>query len=108
MSEIITRLHTHSDGSHAWERVQDVEQALEDAHALRSQPQKSDWSRHVAEVPCVLLEQILNEAYARGNRTMKLGDPEFMAELNKRIAPGGEWERFRTDAKFNGMLGFGS
>jgi hypothetical protein len=36
------------------ETVQDVEPILERNHALRGEPQKSDWGRHIATIPNVI------------------------------------------------------
>jgi len=52
--------------------TQDVEPILERNAALRGEPQKSDWGRHVATIPNVILVRWLNEEYARGNTQLRI------------------------------------
>lgn len=88
------------------ERVQDVEPILEHNAVLRTHEQKSDWGRHRASVPNVVLEKWLNEAAARGH-IMQFGSEEFY-EMVERKLEDPENAKFRTDAAYNGFLGFGS
>lgn len=87
----------HVDGkSLTIERVQDVEPILEHNKMLRGIPQKSDWGRHVASVPNIVLEKWLNEEHARGNKSMRFMDEEFR-QLVWRKLNDPEWAYLRTD-----------
>lgn len=75
---------------------QDVEPILDLNKALRSMPQKSDWGRHVAKIPNVVLVTWLNEEYARGNTTIRLFGEE-MDRLVERKLRDPEWAYLRVD-----------
>jgi len=95
--EVETRLHyRHSERELTMERVQDVEDILERNKNLRSMPQKSDWGRHVASIPNVILERWLNEEWERGNLTIKLFGDE-MDRLVKRKLQDPDWKWLRVD-----------
>jgi hypothetical protein len=76
--------------------VQDVEDILERNKTLRSMPQKSDWGRHIASIPNVILVMWLNEAYALGNTELRMYTKEF-DELVARKLKDPEWKYLRTD-----------
>jgi hypothetical protein len=76
--------------------VQDVEPILERNHALRGEPQRSDWGRHVASIPNVILVKWLNEEYARGNLALRMFTAEFN-ELVARKLNDPEWAYLRVD-----------
>lgn len=69
--------------------VDDVEPVLEHNKLLRTMEQKSDWGRHYASVPNILVVKWLNEEWQRGNDIRylsrewdelfekKLRDPEY-------------------------------
>ena len=78
------------------ETVQDVEPILERNKALRSQPQKSDWGRHVATIPNVILVKWLNEEYARGNVGLRIFSKEFDALIAKKLNDP-DWKFLRVD-----------
>ena len=106
MSDVFTKLHF--DGrTIARERIQDVEPILEHNKMLRGLEQRSDWGRHVASIPNVIMERWFNEEYARGNVTLRLYTKE-MDEIVARKLKDPEWKWLRTDSASNGMLGFGS
>lgn len=103
-------VHTlyHADGREITiQRVQDVEPIIEHNKKLQTMEQKSDWGRHVARVPNVVLEKWLNEEWQRGNINMQFGSDEFY-EMVERKLQDPEYRAFRVDASFNGVLGFGS
>lgn len=75
---------------------QDVEPILDRNHALRGERQKSDWGRHVATVPNVILLKWFNEEYERGNVTLRMYTKEF-DELVARKLKDPEWAYLRTD-----------
>jgi hypothetical protein len=65
---------------------QDVEPILERNKALRNEPQRSDWGRHIATIPNVILVKWLNEEHARGNVGVRLFSKEFAALVAKSCA----------------------
>jgi hypothetical protein len=75
---------------------QDIEPILEHNKALRGSPQRSDFARHVASVPNVILVQWLNEAHACGNIRLRMFTPEFYALVARKLADP-EWKHLRTD-----------
>jgi hypothetical protein len=76
--------------------TQDVEPILERNQHLRAEPQTSDWGRHVATIPNVILLRWLNEAHARGNTELRMFTAEF-DELVARKLEDPEWKYLRTD-----------
>lgn len=105
--EVKFHLDSSSD-NFAIEHVQDVEPILERNKLLRSERQKSDWGRHVAEIPNVIYVKWLDEEHARGNTSLRLFTPEFDAIVQKKLRDP-EWAYLRTDsALVQGWLGFGS
>jgi hypothetical protein len=76
--------------------TQDVEPILERNQRLRREPQTSDWARHVATIPNVILLKWLNEAHARGNTGLRMFTKEFDA-LVKRKLEDPDWKYLRTD-----------
>jgi hypothetical protein len=76
--------------------TQDVEPILERNQRLRAEPQTSDWGRHVAIIPNVILLKWLNEAHARGNAALRMFTKEFDA-LVKRKLEDPDWKYLRTD-----------
>jgi hypothetical protein len=81
--------------------TQDVEDILENNKRLQAEPQKSDWGRHIASVPNVFINKMMNDAYAAGNVQMKLFDEEFnrLYEYNVKYNP--DWRAWRTDNPSN-------
>ena len=75
---------------------QDVEPVLERNAALRAGRQRSDWGRHVASVPNVILMRWLNEEWARGNTELRLFSPQFNALVARKLADP-DWAYLRTD-----------
>jgi hypothetical protein len=76
--------------------LQDVEPILERNKQLRSTPQKSDWGRHVASIPNVILVKWANEEYARGNTGLRMFTKEFDEIVEKKLQDP-EWKYLRTD-----------
>jgi hypothetical protein len=76
--------------------TQDVEPILAHNHALRGEPQRSDWGRHVATIPNVILVRWLNEEYARGNTDLRMFTPAFN-ELVARKLRDPDWKHLRVD-----------
>lgn len=102
-----TRLHFDS-GNLTVENVQDVGDILDNNARLRATPQKSDWGRHVASIPNVIMTRWLNEEWARGNTTIRLFGPEMDALVERKLKDP-EWAYLRTDsAQVQSFMGFGS
>lgn len=94
---VVTELHR--DGRNITvNRVQDVEDIIERNKRLQSETQRSDWGRHIAEIPNVIIERWLNEEWQRGNSSLRLFSPEFNA-LVKRKLRSSEWAWLRTTDK---------
>jgi hypothetical protein len=92
-----TRLSFDSgEGVIVAETVQDVEPILERNKALRSIEQKSDWGKHVASIPNVILVKWLNEEYARGNVGLRIFSKEFDALVAKKLNDP-DWKFLRVD-----------
>lgn len=75
---------------------QDVEPILERNKALRGESQKSDWGRHVATIPNVILVRWLNEEYAAGNVSLRMYTPEFNELVARKLADP-DWAYLRVD-----------
>jgi hypothetical protein len=76
--------------------TQDVEPILERNRALRGELQRSDWGRHVATIPNVVLVTWLIEQYAAGNTRLRIFSPEFN-ELVARKLEDPDWAYLRVD-----------
>lgn len=87
--------------------MQDVEPILERNKQLRTMEQRSDWARHIASIPNVIVTQWLNEEYMRGNTELRMFTKEFDQLVAKKLADP-DWAYLRTDCAANGTLGFGS
>jgi hypothetical protein len=79
------------------ETMQDVEPILERNKALRSMTQKSDWGRHVAAIPCVIITKWLNEEWAAGNTSLRPFTPEFDLIVQQKLQDP-DWKYLRTDS----------
>jgi len=75
---------------------QDVEPIVTRNHALRSETQRSDWGRHIATIPNVILTRWLNEEYARGNVQLRMFTREF-DEIVQRKLRDPDWKFLRSD-----------
>jgi hypothetical protein len=81
-----TTLHLdHSEKKIVAEKVQDVEPILENNKTLQTMEQRSDWGRHVASVPDVIVVKWLNEEYARGNVHLRYLGPGFSEWFAEKI-----------------------
>jgi hypothetical protein len=76
--------------------TQDVEPILERNRRLRAEPQASDWGRHVASIPNVILLKWLNEAHAGGNSGLRMFTAEFDALVARKLEDP-DWKYLRTD-----------
>lgn len=80
----------------------DVEPILDRNALLRSMPQKSDWGKHVASVPNIILVKWLNEAWERGNIGLRPYSKE-MDEIVARKLRDPEWAFLRVDGPRQSM-----
>ena len=76
--------------------TQDTGPILDRTAALRAQPQRSDFGRHIASIPNMLLVQWLNEEYARGNTDLRMFTPAFNALVARKLADS-DWKHLRVD-----------
>jgi hypothetical protein len=76
--------------------TQDVEDIIERNKALATIPQRSDWGRHVASIPLNIINQWLNEEWARGNLDLRMSGPAFDALVKRKLADP-DWRFLRTD-----------
>ena len=98
MSDIITRPHYDAgEKLMVFERLQDVEPILNHNAALRQQEQKSDWGRHVASVPCVILEKWMNESGAAWWAMSAAERKEWEAKLVAEKLSDPDYAFLRTD-----------
>jgi hypothetical protein len=91
------RFHLDANGRDmAIEHVQDVEPILEWNKEARREEQRSDWGRHVARIPNVILVKWLDEACAAGRPGLRMFSAEF-DEIVQRKLQDPEWAYLRTD-----------
>lgn len=74
----------------------DVEAILEHNKTLRSLEQPSDWGRHIASIPNVIMVRWLNDEWQRGNNVRYLSKEWDELVAKKLRDP--EWAYLRTDA----------
>jgi len=93
-SEVIARVHLDPDGDHlTLEHVQDVAPILERNGALRRAPQKSDWGRHIATIPNVILLRWMTED---GVNLLGLPSAEWGRYIRKKLDDP-DWRFLRVD-----------
>ena len=102
-TDVMVRPHFSADGKDlAIEHVQDCDGIVERNKALRSEAQRSDWGRHVASIPNVVMVKWMNET----------GVMPFTKEFDELVArklKDPEWAYLRTDSQaVQGWMGFGS
>jgi hypothetical protein len=90
-----------SERKYHFTRTQDVEPIIENNKRLQSEPQKSDWGRHVASVPLIFIEKELNREYDRGNTSLRYLGPGFDEWYKKTFIDNPEYRAFRTDNPSN-------
>lgn len=94
MSGVASRIHLDSDGATLTvERVQDVEAIIERNKLLRTIPQKSDWGRHIATIPNVIIERWMKED---GVNVLGLSSEEWGEFIRKKLDDP-DWWHLRTD-----------
>jgi hypothetical protein len=95
MSGVQFRPHFIDDDKLAIEHVQDCTAILDDNHELRREEQRSDWGRHVARIPNVILIKWLDEEWARGN-PIRLFSVEYNALVDRKLQDP-DWAYLRVD-----------
>src|SRR5262245_3638703 len=83
------------DGQAIVRTTDDVEPILEHNKRLRTEEQRSDWGRQVADIPVVILLDWLNEEWNRGN-DIKYLSREYYAMVWKKLQDP-DWAYLRTD-----------
>ncbi len=73
----------------------DVADVLDHNQKLRALPQESDWGRHVASIPPIVIVKWLNDERARGN-DIKLFSEEFNRLVERKLKDP-DWAYLRTD-----------
>lgn len=100
MSDIETEILLDANGQDmAIRHTQDVEPILEQNKIWRTQEQKSDWGRHVAEIPDVIYVKWLDEEHAKGNLDLRMFTPEFDNLVVRKKLQDPDWAYLRTDMK---------
>lgn len=98
MTDVQTRLHIdRSANTFTFVSTQDVEPILDRNKALRSIEEASDWRRHVASIPNIIIQRWLHEELDRGNVTLRLFTDEFDRLIERKLKDP-EWAYLRTDA----------
>ena len=88
------RIHLAADGDGLTiEHAQDVEAILDRNKALRSQPQRSDWGRHIATIPNIVLVKWMNED---GVNALRMSSEEFGVFIRRKLDDP-DWRHLRVD-----------
>jgi hypothetical protein len=91
---LTARIHLDPDGDHfTVEHVQDVAPILERNAALRAEPQKSDWGRHIASIPNVVLVRWMNED---GVNVLGMSSAEWGKYIRRKLDDP-DWRHLRVD-----------
>ena len=94
MSGMRSRIHLDADGDALTiEHVQDVEPILERNKALCGEAQSSDWGRHIATIPNVVIVKWMNE---EGADVLRMSGEEFGAFIRRKLDDP-DWRHLRVD-----------
>ncbi|HEY1544975.1 MAG TPA: hypothetical protein VGG01_21465 [Xanthobacteraceae bacterium] len=94
MSDVVARVHLDSDGDRfTVEHIQDVEPILTRNKALQAEPQRSDWGRHIATIPNVVLVKWMTE---EGADVLRMSGEEFGAFIRQKLDDP-DWRHLRVD-----------
>ena len=97
MSGVGVHFHLDPNGRDlAVQHIQDVEPILECNKEARRDEQRSDWGRHVARIPNVILVKWFDEEHKRGNTALRLFTEEFDKIVQRKLRDP-EWAYLRTD-----------
>lgn len=103
---VFTLVHPDVDKGFIIERWQDCEAIVENNKRLQKEAQRSDFMRHTASIPNVIIERWLNEELQRGNVGLRLFSEEFNRVIFRKLRDP-EWKWLRTDAKNPSFMGWG-
>lgn len=95
MSDFSTDLKL-KDGNLTVHTYQDVEDIIERNKKLKSEPQNSEWGRHIATIPNNVLLQWLQDEWARGNVNIRMFDEEFNKLVQRKLHDH-DWLFLRVD-----------
>lgn len=91
---VIVRPHFDSDGQTLTiEHWQDAEDIIENNKRLKTEPQKSDWGRHIASIPNVILVRWMNED---GVNVLGMSSAEWGAYIKRKLDDP-DWRHLRVD-----------
>lgn len=90
---IQTRFYRESDGGFTIQSRQDVEPILDRNKELQNTEQRSDWGRHIASIPNIIIDKWSKD---HGVNLMALPKDEF-ARFVKRKLDDPDWKWLRTD-----------
>jgi hypothetical protein len=94
VSDLVARIHLDADGDHfTLEHVQDVAPILARNAALRAAPQKSDWGRHIASIPNIILVRWMNED---GVNPLGMSSEEWGKYIRRKLDDP-DWRHLRVD-----------
>lgn len=89
---ITSRFHRESDGGFTIQSRQDVEPILDHNKALQNTPQKSDWGRHIASIPLIIIDKWSKED---GVNVLAMGKDEAAKYLKRKLADP-DWRWLKT------------
>lgn len=90
---ITTRFHKHADGGFTIQSTQDVEPILDNNKILQNTPQRSDWGRHIASIPNIVIDKWSKD---HGVNLLALPKDEFTKFVRRKLNDP-DWRWLRTD-----------
>lgn len=96
---MVDTLLRFDDDSLTIQTSQDVEDIIERNKRLQGEAQSGDF-RHVASIPNNIINAWLNEAWAKGNVSMKMFDEDFNRMVKMKLDDP-DWRFLRTDNRSN-------
>jgi hypothetical protein len=94
MSAMRARVHLDAGGDALTiEHTQDVAPILAHNKALRGETQASDWGRHIATIPNIVIVKWMNE---EGADVLRMSGEEFGAFIRRKLDDP-DWRHLRVD-----------
>ncbi len=91
---VLVRPHFDPNGKDlAIEHWQDCEDILDNNKRLQNEPQKSDWGRHVASIPNIILVRWMNED---GVNVLGMSSDEWGRYIKRKLSDP-DWRHLRVD-----------
>lgn len=87
-------------------RVQDVDPILELNKQQRANSYTSDWGKHIARIPNIIMERWLHEELDRGNVGLRMYTDEFDRLIERKLQDP-DWAYLRTDGA-GSRMGWGA